>query len=79
MPMFSFTVPGQCLNLFKPLICRVAVNIFTVLLRILLHRPFIFFFSLVLPKGVFLRVPTGRLKNMGKASLEPFVIPLACA
>lgn len=28
MPMFSFTVPGQCLNLFKPLLCRVAVNIF---------------------------------------------------
>ena len=56
---------------------RVAVNIFTVPLRILLHGPFLFIF--VLPKGVFLSIPTEHLKNVGKASLEPFVFPLACA
>lgn len=76
MPVLSFTVPGHCLNLLKPLICRVAVNIFPVPLTILLHRPLIFFFPFVLPKGVFLRVPTGCLKNVGKASLEPFAFLL---
>lgn len=75
--MISFTVSGEYLNSFKLLICKVAVYIFIVPLRILLRSPFECFFSFVLPKWRVREAPRWACEEDRQCLSIPFCL-LAC-